>query len=102
MCAPGSLQGFPGPSCRAAWQLRFEEEPYETGGIMYKIIRFYRNGKTKLIKKVSTLEIAQLHCRDPKTRKVDKNNNVIWFDGYDEVGRGGKNADKENARGDAA
>ena len=52
---------------------------------MYKIIRFYRNGRKKTVKKVSTLEIAQLHCRDPKTHKKDKDGQVIWFDGYDEV-----------------
>ena len=46
----------------------------------YKIIRFYKNGRKKTIKTVSSLEIAQLHCRDPKTRKEGK-----WFDGYDEV-----------------
>jgi hypothetical protein len=45
---------------------------------MYKIYRFFSNGRAKkLIKTVSSLEIAQLHCNDPKTRKEGK-----WFDGY--------------------
>lgn len=44
---------------------------------MYKIIRFYKSGRKKLIKTVSTLEIAQLHCNDPRTRKAG-----VWFDGY--------------------
>lgn len=48
----------------------------------YKIIRFYAPGQDKrrrLIKRGLTLEEAQAHCRDPKTRKEGK-----WFDGYDE------------------
>ena len=50
---------------------------------MYKIIRFYRNGrKARLIKRVSTLEIAQLHCSDDRTHKKDKDGHVVWFDGY--------------------
>jgi len=49
---------------------------------MYKIIRYYRSGKKRLIKKVSSLEIAQLHCRDERTTKKDKAGNTIWFDGY--------------------
>lgn len=41
-------------------------------------MRFYANGRRpKLIKKVSTLEIAQLHCNDPRTCKAG-----VWFDGY--------------------
>lgn len=56
------------------------------GGLkMYKIIRFYRNGNKKTIKKVSTLEVAQLHCRDERTHKKDEKGNIIWFDGYDKV-----------------
>lgn len=46
---------------------------------MYKIIRFYKkSGRRKVIKTVSTLEIAQLHCRDPRTMKAG-----VWFDGYE-------------------
>jgi hypothetical protein len=46
---------------------------------MYKIYRYYRNPNKpkKLIKVVSTLEIAQLHCNDPRTNKEGQ-----WFDGY--------------------
>jgi hypothetical protein len=44
---------------------------------MYKIYRFYFKGGKKLIRRVSSLEIAQLHCNDPRTRKEGK-----WFDGY--------------------
>lgn len=44
---------------------------------MYKIYRYYFKGTKKLVKIVSTLEIAQLHCNDPRTRKEGK-----WFDGY--------------------
>lgn len=48
------------------------------GGIMYRIVRFYRDGRrSRTIKFVSTLERAQLHCSDPKTRKEGE-----WFDGY--------------------
>lgn len=47
---------------------------------MYKIIRFYKSGRKRTIKKVSTLEIAQLHCRDPHTRKEG-----VYFDGYTEI-----------------
>ena len=44
---------------------------------MYKIIRFYKSGRRRKIKTVSTLEIAQLHCNDPRTSGDG------WFDGYE-------------------
>ena len=44
---------------------------------MYKIVRYYRTGRRKTIKTVSSLEIAQLHCNDPRTKK-----DGVWFDGY--------------------
>ena len=47
---------------------------------MYKIVRFYKSGHKKTVKVVSTLEVAQLHCRDPRNRKVG-----FWFDGYTEI-----------------
>lgn len=47
---------------------------------MYKIIRFYKSGGRKTIKTVSSLEIAQLHCNDPRTKKAD-----VYFDGYIKV-----------------
>lgn len=46
----------------------------------YKIYRFYLKGKKKLIKTVSSLEAAKLHCNDPKTRKAG-----VWFDGFVEA-----------------
>ncbi len=49
---------------------------------MYKIIRFYKSGHKKTIRVVSSLEIAQLHCNDPRTRKEG-----IWLDGYTKVGK---------------
>jgi len=45
----------------------------------YMIVRFYRKeGKqNKIMKTGLTLEQAQEHCNDPKTRKEG-----VWFDGY--------------------
>lgn len=43
----------------------------------YKIIRFWKSGRRAIIKRGLSLELAQLHCRDPKTK--GKN----WFDGYE-------------------
>jgi len=46
----------------------------------YKIIRFYKaHNRKRTIKRGLTLEQAQAHCRDPKTRKEG-----VWFDGYTE------------------
>jgi len=47
---------------------------------MVKIYRYYINGKKKLVKTVSSVEVARLHCNDPKTQKAGK-----WFDGYIEI-----------------
>lgn len=47
---------------------------------MYKIIRFYKSGSKHTVKVVSSLEIAQLHCNDPRTRKEG-----VYFDGYQEI-----------------
>ena len=46
---------------------------------VYRIYRYYRQeGKrAKLIKTGLTLEEAQSHCSDEKTRKAG-----VWFDGY--------------------
>ena len=45
---------------------------------MYKIIRFYKdeNKSNRTIKRGLTLEEAQKHCNDDKTKGID------WFDGY--------------------
>jgi len=50
----------------------------------YQIIRMYRNPYTnnRVIKSGLTLEEAQTHCRDPKTRCEGK-----WFDGYEKMPR---------------
>jgi hypothetical protein len=48
----------------------------------YNIIRSYAphlNRSDRIIKRGLTLEQAQAHCRNPKTRKAGE-----WFDGYTE------------------
>jgi hypothetical protein len=58
---------------------------------MYKIVRYYyprgrnvwgepRTQRPRTIKTRLTLEQAQAHCRDPKTRK-----DGVYFDGYVET-----------------
>ena len=42
----------------------------------YKIVRFKRGSWSSIIKRGLTLEEAQKHCQDPKTKGKD------WFDGY--------------------
>ena len=52
---------------------------------MYKIVRFYAphlNRQPRTVKTVSTLEIAQLHCNDLRTKK-----DGVYFDGYTEINR---------------
>jgi hypothetical protein len=47
----------------------------------YKIVRSFHpslNKSDRTIARGLTLEQAQAHCRDPKTRKDGQ-----WFDGYD-------------------
>ena len=46
----------------------------------YKVIRFFRSGRRKIIMRGVTLEIAQLHCRSCRTHKK---NNRGSFDGYE-------------------
>ena len=48
---------------------------------MYKIIRFYRDGRKRTIDSNLTLEEAKKHCSDPSTRGVTKSG-VQWFDGF--------------------
>ena len=43
----------------------------------YNIVRFYRDGRNKVIKRGVSLEEAQRHCQDPTTKKEG-----AWFDGY--------------------
>lgn len=47
-------------------------------GSTYKIVRFYKDGKKRVIKRGVSLEQARLHCQDPTTRDV----NGAWFDGF--------------------
>jgi len=49
---------------------------------IYRIIRFYENGRPRTIRNHCTLTEAQNHCCDPKTQGIDRNGNR-WFDGYD-------------------
>jgi len=52
---------------------------YQKNDDYYDIKRFYREGKRpRIIEKHVTLEQAQAHCKDPKTRKEG-----VYFDGYD-------------------
>jgi hypothetical protein len=48
----------------------------------YNIVRFYQNGKKRIIHKNVDLDVAQLHCRNSRTKKVTKEGRIIWFDGY--------------------
>lgn len=45
----------------------------------YDIIRFRRGGNAKILHRNVSLEVAQMHCNDERTRKAGK-----WFDGYRE------------------
>lgn len=47
---------------------------------MYQIIRFHIDKKPRKVKKVKTLEEAQAHCKNPKTKGEG------WFDGYTKIG----------------
>lgn len=51
----------------------------------YRVIRFYASGKKRTIFPSVSLEIAQLHCRSAKTKKVNSKGVVIWFDGYKQL-----------------
>ena len=49
---------------------------------MYNVVRFYRkSGRRKIILRGVSLEVARLHCNDPRTCKPG-----VWFDGYVKVG----------------
>jgi len=44
----------------------------------YKILRFHVTKSTRVIYRGLTLEEAQAHCHNPKTRREG-----VWFDGYE-------------------
>tara|TARA_B100001094_G_scaffold97081_1_gene93100 strand:- start:1013 stop:1216 length:204 start_codon:yes stop_codon:yes gene_type:complete len=59
---------------------------------MYRIIRFYKDHQSKVIKRVQTLEDAQRHCKDPETSSKTCVGDASvehtaklgeWFDGYE-------------------
>jgi hypothetical protein len=55
----------------------------ETGGATYKVVRFFRvSGRRRVIMRGVSLEIARLHCSDPRTCRSG-----VWFDGYMKEGR---------------
>jgi hypothetical protein len=58
---------------------------------MYKIVRFFFNGRKRVIRTGLTLEQAQVHCQDPETSSRTAQNSKAkartkrygtWFDGY--------------------
>ena len=51
----------------------------------YNILRFRFNSTPRIVARNLTLEEAQKHCSNPKTHKLDKKGNVVWFDGYDKA-----------------
>jgi len=58
----------------------------ETPFIRYKIVRFWhpavpRKSHSKIMQTGLTLEEAQKHCNDPRTREEG-----VWFDGYTQEG----------------
>ena len=49
----------------------------------YKIVRFYRNGRSRATGiKYETEKEAQNHCQKASTHKLDSHGIAIWFDGY--------------------
>lgn len=44
----------------------------------YRIVRYFRSGRRRVLHRGVSLAVAQLHCNDPRTRNLGK-----WFDGYE-------------------
>lgn len=60
---------------------------------MYHIVRFYQNGKSRVIRRGLTLAQAKKHCSHPETSsstattavaKARTRKHGAWFDGYEE------------------
>lgn len=47
----------------------------------YKIVRFYSNGKKRIMHTGLTLEEAKEHCNKPNTKGITRNG-IRWFDGF--------------------
>jgi hypothetical protein len=68
----------------AGYRQRLEEKM-----TTYKIVRFFSDERPKkVIQRGLTLEEAQKHCQDPKTRGTARKGSssvltVEWFDGYE-------------------
>ena len=56
--------------------LQLTSSPHQT--MTYKILRFHVTKATRVIYRGLTLEEAQAHCHNPKTRR-----DGVWFDGYE-------------------
>jgi len=63
-------------------------------GERYKIVRFFRNGRPRVIKKNLTLEEVHEHCGDPETSSSTAKSSKArrytethgpWFDGFDKM-----------------
>lgn len=51
---------------------------------MYKVYRYYANGRKEIIIRSTTLEIAKLHCRSNLTKGVTQKG-VNWFYGFTKI-----------------
>ncbi len=60
---------------------------------LYDVVRFFKNGRRRVVETAVTLEAAQAHCKDPETSsrtcklaagKARTRRSGEWFDGYRE------------------
>ncbi len=50
---------------------------------LYNIVRYFKvSGRRKILHRGVTLEVARLHCNDPRTRRPG-----VWFDGFEKRGK---------------